>query len=296
MSGFILKSLFSALSKHNDAPIPHAGNIALNYVWINKEPHDYDVDEVLCGVPLQNIDRVITNAKRYPEAAVTLWLDYDLLDDASIHMVASHIYIQDAHNIKIRDLREIPSFQENTFLFDWERSGLSRSGIEGFSEDDTHNIWGRVDLARLLAVRHTLDEGASYALYSDFDNEDVSSNATPMLERLRHHNMVFGVTKTGGKYDIFENSYFAFGQQRSDERYLDRLIDATVEDVRKGMNGYGAYYMAIGDYARKYGIEDEMDDLGFAAVSHPMGYRIPQPALYVEEQINLPHDYNLEGL
>lgn len=263
-------------------------DIALNYVWVNREPYISGVDDALCGVPLHHIDRAITNARYYRETPVSIWLDNDLLDDASLHMVASHVYIQDVKNIRIRNLRDIPSYRENADLFDWQRSSANLDDYNGISKDDKHNIWGRVDLARLLAVRHALDEGAQYALYADFDNDDVSLNGPEMLDILKKHNMVFGVTTSNGKREIFENSYFAFGQQRSDIRFLDRMIDSTIEDVSKGVNGYGAYYMAIFNYALEHGIEDEMVELGYPAVVHPMGYKIPQPKLYVDEGINAP--------
>ncbi|MFN3700663.1 MAG: hypothetical protein ACK4VI_03970 [Alphaproteobacteria bacterium] len=282
----MVKAFLKQSFRRRSNPIP-VEDIVLNYVWINRAPFQPDISNKnapLCGVPLECVDNVILNAKRYPQTKVMLWLDKSLLDDMSLFWVSSHIYNAGIKNVQIRDLAEIPSFRDNAVLFDWRRDISKLAEKKARTEDEKHNIWGRVDLARLLAVRHVLEEGAQYALYTDFDNQETFLDDPLMTQKLLRNQMVYGLTRD--KRKIFENSYFAFGANILKTGFLNEMIDETILDVGKGENGYGAYYVHINHYTALSFLDYDGFELGFPAVAHPMGYKIPKPKEYQELGIN----------
>lgn len=273
-----------------DATKPSLSGMSLNYVWINREKFKPAAEGALCGVPLHVLDKAIQNAAAYPDVKVNLWLDGDLLDEASIAMVASHLYIQGAHTIRLRNIRDIKDIRAHRALMDPERA-IPRAPNALFHDEQAGrhgNIWGRVDLARLLAVRQALREGDTYAFYADFDIEDVSLN-NPRLHRiLDRHDMVFGTTSFDTP--IFENSYFGFGRFAMAGYTLDRMIAGTACMVDKGHNGYDPYYQGILNYTygKNLALQEAPLAVGMPVVTNRMGYRIPRNDLYTDLGINEP--------
>lgn len=262
-------------------------DITLNYVWINKERFEPKAEGPLCGVPLNMVDKAIQNAKNYPKASVNLWVDASLLDDASMTLLVSHIYIAGAANIKVRDLAEISGFVKCKPLFDPaflpDKSDIFSIQPQRYGD----NIWGRVDLARVMAIHQSLAEGAKYAFYADFDIEETFLD-DPMMHRvLMQYDMVFGATRD--RQPIIENSYFGFASAPHILNALGQLVVDTARDVSRGYNGYESYYRMAREFAKSQGFEEDfIKHLGFPAVGHPMGYRIPKKELYAELGLNEP--------
>lgn len=251
----------------------------LNYVWVNKEPFARD-DKKSCGVPLHYLDHSIANAKRYSDTQVDVWLDNSLLDQSSIDMAARHLAASGASNIHLRNLNDIPSFHDlKSTLLDHTRDIAALRAIS--PEEQTfehHNIWGRVDLARLLVLQHSLEKsGVHDVIYSDFDATDVFLDDPKAQTNLEKYGMAFGLapSSTTGKYEVIENGYLAFRRDRMDKALFDRILSETKKEVAAGYNGYGPFYQEL-----KAWCEDRKIPNFPAAISIPllpsMRYEIPK--------------------
>jgi hypothetical protein len=91
--------------------------IELHYLWINQRP-DSPERRALCSIPLTSVDKVIKNAKCYPNLPATLWVDMALIDGLTRMMLISHLYIHDLKNLKVRDLNEIEDYKNDPEVFD----------------------------------------------------------------------------------------------------------------------------------------------------------------------------------
>lgn len=268
----------------------------LNYVWCNREPFT-PTTGVDCGVPLHYVDKAIDNAKRYPDTAVNVWLDNDLLDAKSIALTKAHIEKSGLSNIHLHDLCEIPAFRaEREGLFDPHRDVVAIRGLK--PEQITHqhhNVWGRVDLARLLVVDHCLETTrAKDVLYSDFDTDDARLNDPQAQKMLEKYGVVLGCVDHPAKdgspaWTEVENSYFGFRKSNMDKGLLKDIIDGARDMVAKGHDGYGPYYQKLAEWFAPRGVQFPVAAKGIEArnmgeitfdVSKPMLTQIARPKAY----------------
>lgn len=258
---------FLDIEKHG-SPYFYKGapSAIVNYTWINDEVFSVSDDRraPLCGIPLNYIERAIANAQKYPDATFNIWIDRRYLEDTpSEFLLQSFLFASDCPNVKIRDLNEISDYAKAD-LFD-PSSGVS--------------IWHRADLARILTVRHTLQENpARTSIYADFDIEDIKLNDAKLINSFKKAGLVLG-TVTPDCYR-FENGFFGFDHRHIDNGFLPHLIEkahAAVDNYDKRNAIYGSYVTTLTRYFNATGLS-ERDH--FISVLEKCDYKIPHNAAF----------------
>lgn len=226
-------------------------DIAVNYVWINKEP----VKAGQVPIPLHNLERAFENAERYPNAAFQVWADRAQMDSASQETLKNIFNRFAPDNVTARDLRDIP-FYNSCKIFN----------------SDKFDIWTKSDFARLIVVEHCFDSlPHQTVIYSDFDAEDVSLEHPDVISRLDMYGMVFGATKE----EHIENGYMGFRADRGRSFLIESLIPETHVVACADKNGFAAMVGALKDWAG----ENDYNSFYDLAVEllEPRGYSISTP-------------------
>lgn len=261
----------------------------LNYVWIDKtlapEPKG---DEPLSSVPLHYFDKAFTNARRYPDTQVNIWMDYDLLNLTSRFFVESHVYMEAPENVVLRNLRDIPRYANNP-LFDRHKS-----------QKDFASIWSRVDLARFLAIEYCLSQSdIDEAFYADFDMEDVDLDNPLTKLRLQKRGLTLAFVEVRDVaqqlLDIEPQKIMAHGfiaVDRSAHVYIKVCLLDELEKGAEHGNVFKALVNALYDRKRSNKLKDffvrhENHESFFQSYTTdvklpPMGKEMDRPALYEE--------------
>jgi len=253
----------------------------VNYVWINDTPFTPDIndqDSLLCGVPLHYIDRVITNATRYPDAKFNIWFDFEFLDETSRLFIDSAVYFSRCKNIIIRNLRDIHLYA-NQDIFATTAAYEHPSGYFG---KQPHCIYARADLARVIVLKHLTDLNPyTPVFYCDFDVENISIENERVTSKLDEHGMVFGNTED----DAIENGYMAFiASNLTEDVYfncgtIQLLLQQTQHAASLNKNGWRPLREIIACRS------SSVDEVTVDGLLKPRGYKIPKPAFYDELRI-----------
>ncbi|MER2519243.1 MAG: hypothetical protein ABTQ34_00965 [Bdellovibrionales bacterium] len=198
--------------------------IIVNYVWMKKNEDDP------IHIPSKLFYWLQKNATAYPEVKFHLWLE---------DMRACEPYEFPAGSLRSLDsLQEfqnpIPARQDSILL-----------------EKDPKTFWIRTDIARLLAVRQTLEENPdATVVYSDFDVPDILVRSPEFTNRINKYGVVLaspldavfkdkpnpdsqtsaGHSKEKALVDReFENGYFAFNS--SMKGLLNRILRESMNHV-----------------------------------------------------------------
>ena len=253
--------------------LPNLSDFIVNYVWINEDvfsiPSDDDHRAPLCGIPLHYIDQTINNAMRYPDTIFQIWIDPRFLTDTpSIFLLESHLYMRgQIDNIRIRDLNDIDAYKHDPDNF--------------FSPEQGNSIWARVDLARLLVLRHVLDErdsGNKIALYADFDIHDVFQETYALRHAIANHGFAVGSVTVidSEEYLSIENGFMAFAYHNLIDHVWNICSsekDKIPHDDRDTV--YGAFLLAFDDLLR---IKDILrTDVIVPEIQKPNFYQIKKP-------------------
>lgn len=239
---------------------------AVNYVWINKEPFSPAPDGPRCGVPLSHLDMAYKNARKYPQAQFTVWLDNALLDGGSLEIVTDHARRSAPANVRLRDLNEIPSYRDTAI----------------FHPPALRGIWVRADLARLLAMEHCFDEsGEEAVIYSDFDVDDVRLDAGDMRRALRDQGIFVGSSK---KNEI-ENGYIALHRDKGREFLKKTLLPKSIDDAQRGYDGFSALCQSLIQWFDLARNGNDMPKI-YARRLHDRGHQIPVRRIYLKQGLN----------
>lgn len=240
----------------------------VNYIWIGKTADP--AEKSLCSVPLKLLDKAYENARQYPKAKFLIWVDKSMIDPLSDFFVLSHGYLSAPENIEFRNLREVETINELDFF----NKGCDED-IERFRKA---NIWGRVDLARLLVLQHQLlDEPDLFQLYTDFDIPNVKLNDPKMHAAMQERGVFVGTDSQ----ELLENGYLCFAQGEG-QRFLEGpLLDKTKKSVLEfGQNGWSALRTV---FNQEFGI----DRYKYTAVRQPQcGYIVPDVQKYKDWGLN----------
>ena len=250
------------------------GDQMVNYLWINQETF-HPSDDVKCGLPLTDIDRIISNAKKYSNTSFRFWIDSDMLDDngQSRQIVEEHIRKAGVENIDIHDLRDIPSYCA---------AGIFVSGGE--------TIDMKVDYARLLVLRHTLEETQTHQVfYADTDIRDLKLHHHRTQTPLNRFGFVFGCLKHNL---TLENQFFGFS---NDERLgiLDRLIDLTRAQFEQNLaphdkrNGWGPLLQISNETSKPLG-RTSVREIATPVCEPQNQGKLQTNPIYVEQGLNPP--------
>ena len=222
----------------------------VNYVWMQFEEGE------IRPLPSHLFYNVQKNAKRYRAKKFIVWVQ----DHAAIGPYRI------PKNVDIRRLDGIQGFPEIPIM---ELKG-------------TEYGWAKVDIARLLVVRHILENERRHAIYSDMDVEDVRANACSLRSRLRKYGVAVGATfklrayrrKTESPY---ENGYVAFTEQAKD--LLERTINACVQisDYGRRSSVYDQQFYIMDQWAIERGIPNWHESIGSFPVLPPCHYKNTAP-------------------
>lgn len=209
----------------------------VNHVWINREAHAPEGSDISCGVPLRYLDKVFKNAEKYKDAQFNVWIDKNLLDGLSLFFVDSHAYMQKGiENLSIRSLRDIEEYDQFPL----------------FNNPDKSNLFLRTDLARLIVMKHVMENSdKKIVMYSDFDADDVSLGNPDVQARLDTFGMSFCDTECG-----LTNGYIALDRNRGKEFLTNNLIPHTKDAVSKGHDTIIALRNCLDKWMRDTGMWD----------------------------------------
>jgi len=273
MLGSLLTLFDWARGRDDTPPAPRVGGCVLNYLWLNPQrpiannaPHG--------GVPPEALERMFENARRYPQARVILWLEgeYDFMRPDNV------------------ELRNITPQLLNKNMY--ERDGYMYSSPQVFpaffSSNNPGNIWSRVDMARLLMLRHCFETmPVQDVFYADFDTADVKLDAPEVLKFLDKDGFVLAKT-TGG---MLENGYFGLRRGEGevflnkcllpastwDLGYTAKTPDAAGQFTKDGRplnTGWPTMFMAVGKWAKQKGRNPNHYGV---QLLEKQGYRLPAP-------------------
>jgi len=202
----------------------------LNYIWISKEKQEETVSPEEPENPIhEKYSRNVTYfTKANPDVQVLLWTDNKLLN--SSQRVFFDNLSSSCPNLSIRDLNEIPRYQNDPIFRKTER----------LPHDECEPIWQRVDFARVVVLDHVLtNEVADEVYYSDLDIVDPQISSDTVQSILNRHGMVFAKCDRNGrnKAAYLENQFMGFRKEAADFVY-DRLLPVTKEEIEQGKNGW----------------------------------------------------------
>ncbi len=263
-------------SRFKSASLDSGKDCVINYVWLNKYP-DTDGRAHRCSVSFKHLDCAYENARKYPDARVKIWVDYNLLDARSRDCLQEHFDRFAPKNAELVDINDILEFR-NSKVFQPETLG---------------SLWARVDLARLIVLDHVLkNEPERHAIYADFDVPDVKVRKAKI--KMGQYGLALGTTGAGMLSRIWdkmmagelENGYFAFRRDSRGLEFLTKLINKTFESANSGNNGYAAFSAAAGEWARTRDDVKHKRSMAVPAVLYSMGYKIPEKPRYQEWKWN----------
>ncbi len=271
----MLKKLTQIFEKHfMPISLPHVrmceedmSRYHVNYVWINRQAGP--LEDVACSVPLRYLDIAYENARKYPKAQFTIWMDRALLDPRTAFFLASHAYFDAPDNLNFADLRDISVYAQS----------------EVYDVEKPKDIWARVDLARLLVLSHQLndaDNKADFQLYTDFDVPDVKLDCQRMYRILNHHGLFVGMTL---KYDILENGYLSFNKTAGKEFLEKDLLPRTMNAAKAGLDGYKPLVKTLHSWMLSQGFWYFRGRVS-APRQEMMGYVVPENPIYKDHKLN----------
>ncbi|WP_435641936.1 hypothetical protein [Micavibrio aeruginosavorus] len=245
----------------------------INYVWINKSPDEPD-RKAACSVSFKHIDCAHENARLYPDARIKIWIDYRFLDERSIACLREHHTRFSPPNVEWGDLNDIPQYHNDDAMF---------------SPDSDKNIWARVDLARLIVLKHVLKTAPQpYAFYADFDVKDAKLDKAKAI--MDQYGLALGTTgaiKSFGHMlnpvnffpGMLENGYFAFKKGPDGRKFLHTLLSHTFASATREITGYTPFSQLARDWGRRHDMSPTKK-LAVSRVLYDMGYKIPENPRY----------------
>lgn len=226
---------------------------SLNYVWIEAARLPLPRADEVCmsTIPAGLLNNIVAAAQMYPELQVSLWVDVYGVGNHPERILNGLNSQAAMPNIKIRALDEIPVYRVDP---------LFEKVHEDF-EDPYDAIWQQLDVARLYVLRHQLlNDETKGVIYMDNDLSVPEMNNGKFSEIMCDHDICFGrfCKDTSSKDGVFENQFFAFGQDFGKRYLMSHLIPYTQDAVRRGLNGWDAMWKIVSDYDlfETLGIED----------------------------------------
>ncbi len=209
------------------------GDVGVHYLWLNDKPVQNKGDTP-APMPLPYIATLINLARANPLVAFHLWLDDRFMGENYAHSLKQAI---DKHvpgkNVTLGDLKLIGPYAHNPI----------------FAPEKQHNLFARVDLARLLILDYALATGnRPFVIYSDLDI--TNPNLSKALGIMRESGLVLAGSRENDRIDTHpENGYLGIGRDSpSAMAFLKTLIEKTIPETGKGYNGYFPFITSVGDY------------------------------------------------
>lgn len=216
----------------------------VNYIWLNPRDSRKSLADCATRLPLHYLERMYENAATYSDANFYLWLDFDQLSYADHFFLDSHRYIFDAERIKIRNLRDIPEYND----------------YPGFEKDSNIALYARADFARVLVLNHMLQHHIDDTIiYADLDCSDIKLTDNAFKECLEKYGLALGYA---GKNRAC-NGYIALQGERGICFMNEHLLPRTEIAFQKNLvNHFGAFSKAVTAYRNKYFPDVKRAELG----------------------------------
>lgn len=252
----------------------------VHYLWLKNSNFDEAVTDecLLCDIPLEQIDRIIGNARKYPEIDFSIWIDpSDYQNGYTAFLVQSHSFLSGCSNIKVRNIHEVESY----------------SALKEFEKINSAKMifWHRVDLVRLLLIQDQIQD-SSYSkiqIYSDMDVQDIfgfnGALKNKLSQGIKKYGFCCGATC---KDNLLENGYLAVSSNMRGKNFIDYIIGYikqkyayALAECKNARNiVYGLYFDSVTSYMLENGI----------AIENAM---LP---ILSETFTQIPHDPRYEGI
>lgn len=207
---------------------------ALNFLWMNLDLQGIfrKFDEAFREpLPPQYIESIRKAGAANPDTQVSLWVDSKRMTAAQLEYLQKTL--EGAPNVRVRDLRDIPAYDQEALF---NRAELS-PGWRNERKDTL--IWRQVDVAKVLV---SLQGDFDQVFYADLDFASIETGSENVQAMLNKH----GILARGFIHKekaAFENQLWGFDRRRHD--FFERLYSSTLEAAYNHENGYGPFLNQI---------------------------------------------------
>lgn len=171
--------------------IPPKGSQVYNFLWLNldmppkDDPEDGTIREPLKPRYVKNVrDAALAN----PATDVFLWVDSKRLTEKQMAFLQETLE-EDIPNVKLKDLRSIPAYNDEPLYNSAENSPNWRNGGQ------TSTIWRQVDSAKILI---TLQGDYDQSFFADIDHSHLAINSKKVQGMLEKHGLMIGASSEYG--------------------------------------------------------------------------------------------------
>lgn len=252
--------------------------VSLNYVWINAVPHNHGVvtqashgpDRVECPIPQRCLEYVRAVRKKHPDIDISIWMDVYKRNDRNGDLSWAFAQATGLDGVTFRGLREIPDYRDNPLFTQADRVNKTVHGV----------IWKQVDLARLIVLKHQLDNSSGIQIYSDFDILEPFLDPDSLSKTSQNGFLVNRVPKHTPDIDDydpyvhdFENNLFAFcGNSHFSRSLLTCMIQDTLKYYRfydDAENGWDPFRKAFRDFKVEHLSDKKITEVSGVAKAQP---------------------------
>lgn len=167
------------------------GSQVYNFLWLNldmppkADPEDGTIREPLKPRYIKNVrDAALAN----PSTDVFLWVDSKRLTEKQMDFLQETLE-EDIPNVKLKDLRSIPAYEDEELYNSAEKSPNWRNGGQ------TSTIWRQVDAAKILI---TLQGDYDQSFFADIDHSHLPINSKKVQGMLEKHGLMIGASSEYG--------------------------------------------------------------------------------------------------
>ena len=256
--------------------------ITLNYVWVNAVPHNCgvvttscsDPDKVQCPIPDRYLENVRGVRQKYPDIDITIWMDAYKRNDRKGDLSRAFAKSAGVEGITFRGLREIPEYRDNKLF---NLGGAINGSVRGV-------VWKQVDLARLLALHHAMEEKGGLHAYADFDFEDPPVDHSMVEKANKHGLLISRVAEDRPELDAcdpyvhtFENNVMVFS---GDSDNAKNLVRTMIYETNKyysiftddSENGWNAFCKAFRDFKVEFYGDVPLAELTISRKAQPRNH------------------------
>lgn len=208
-------------------PLTPKGTQVYNFLWLNldmppkDDPEDGSIREPLKPRYIQNVREA---ALDNPATDVFLWVDSKRLTEKQMIFLQESLE-EDIPNVKLKDLRTIPAYDEEPIYNEAETNKKWRSGSQ------TSTIWRQVDTAKILI---TLQGNYDQSFFADIDHSKLGINSIKVQEMLDKHGLMIGASSATG----FSVENQLWGMARSRRPFFESYYITALKSAYKGNNAW----------------------------------------------------------
>lgn len=244
--------------------LTHEKQTSVNYIWISSHQHDTNDTPTLSSINHTALDFAFENARNYPFAAFTLWIDNESLDPSSRFFLESHAYLSSLENLTIKNLRDLDKYRNDPI----------------FDQGNKIRIRAKADYARIIVLDHTAHQAkdGEHIFYSDLDAPDIEITAPQVQRVLQSTGIACAATIDG-----LENGYIGLHTSKETRTFIQDLCESTREAAAADVYARRNLVEAVISFGATKGYRST----DFWAKKMPdMGKQIPTNPAYIECGLN----------